>query len=259
MDLLYQHYGKEERPFIDQVLGWINQVDNKYTPYLSGFLTPREKMIVEQLVNRYDHLNVDFQGGYPNCERTRALIMPEYYEQMGNEFNLTLFNINFPLKFANISHGKILGTLISTGIHRDRIGDIISDGQYWHVIVDQAIRAFLQTNVRKIGNVGVSLEVIDFDEILSSNEEWETKTIIVSSLRLDNVISSIYNISRQRAKDAIAAGLVKMNFVEMDRADTVVKENDIVSLRKYGRAWIHSIDGKTKKDNIRLNVSVLKR
>lgn len=254
---LYQHYGKEEQSFIDQVFGWMQIVENRYSPYLSNFLTPREALIIKQLVAGNDLLEVYFEGGYENAERERALIVPPYYEFLSSDFNLCLLNLKFPVKFADISHGKILGTLIGSGIDRERIGDIISDGQAWHVIVDDTIKAYLISNVKKIGNVGVQLEEIDLADILESNEAWDTITVISSSLRLDAMVSNVYNISRQRAKDQINAGNVKKNFMQMDRADGEVKINDIVSLRKYGRFWIQSIDGVTKKDNYRLTVNVL--
>ena len=95
--------------------------------------------------------------------------------------------------------------------------------------------------------------------MLKSNEQWKTETIIASSLRLDTLLSKVYNFSRQRAKTAIQSGLVKINFVEMERPDVIVGVNDIVSLRKFGRFWIESVDGTTKKDNYRLTINILER
>ncbi|MFK8242300.1 MULTISPECIES: YlmH/Sll1252 family protein [unclassified Facklamia] len=256
---IYQHYGKEEKSFIDQVFGWMQQVENRYVPYLSGFLTPREAMITEQLVATNDDLSVSFNGGYENAERKRALIVPSYYEPSFADYNLCLLEVKFPVKFAEITHGRILGTVLSTGIDRQRIGDIMTDGTYWQLILDDTISEFIKTNVTKIGNVGVHLENIEIDSLLTSNEQWEITTIISSSMRLDALLSKVYNISRQRAKEAVAAGYVKMNFAEMSRGDIEVKLNDIVSLRKYGRFWVKSVDGVTKKDNYRLTVHVLSK
>lgn len=254
---IYQHYAKEEKGFIDQVFGWMQQVENRYIPYLTGFLTPREAMIVNQLVASNDDLNVVFSGAYKNAERQRALIIPPYYEWSEQDFKLAIYNIKFPIKFADITHGRILGTLTSTGINRERIGDIITDNEAWHVILDDSIKNYVQTNVTKIGNVGVHLEEIQAADLLTSSETWEIKTVISSSMRLDALLSKVYNISRQRAKDAIATGDVKMNFVPMERGDIEVRLNDIVSFRKFGRFWVTSVDGITKKENYRLTVHVL--
>lgn len=254
---VYQHYRKEEQPFIDQVYGWMQQVENRYSPYLSVFLTPRQAMIVEQLIGDSETILLQLFGGYEGAERKRALLYPAYYEPNHDDYETFALQIIFPAKFANISHGKILGTLIGAGIDRERIGDIITDGDSWHVIVDFGVKEYFKQNVTKIGNVGVRLEDLDFADLLESSETWETRTVIASSLRLDTLLAKVYNFSRQRAKDSVSSGMVKVNFMEMDRSDVTIGENDIVSLRKSGRFWIESIDGTTKKDNYRLTVNVL--
>lgn len=255
---VYQHYGKEERAFIDQVFSWMQEVENRYSPYLTEFLTPREVMIVQQLVTSHDDLGLQTSGGYDRAERQRAFIYPSYYQVEVSDFQIVLLKVKFPSKFADISHGKILGTLLATGIERGRIGDIVTDGQGWQCLVDQGMATYLINQVTKIGNVGVHLEKLDLDDILESQEEWENETVISTSLRLDNLISKVYKISRQRAKDAISSGLVKVNFMTMDRSDYELKVNDIVSMRKKGRFWIKSLDGMTKKENYRLNIDILK-
>lgn len=255
---IYQHYRAEEQPFIDQVYGWMQQVENRYTPYLSVFLTPRQAMIVEQIVSSNEELELSMFGGYEGAERNRACLYPPYYEPQLADYQVAPLKIVFPSKFSNITHGKILGTLIGAGIERERIGDIITDGEDWHVLVDENVKDYFKAHVTKIGNVGVRLEDISFEDLLTSSESWETITVIASSLRLDTLLSKVYNFSRQRAKDSVSSGLVKVNFVEMERSDIQIGVNDIVSLRKYGRFWIDSIDGVTKKDNYRLTVNVLK-
>ncbi|MGO4936711.1 RNA-binding protein [Fundicoccus sp. Sow4_H7] len=256
-ETVYQHYRREEAAFIDQVFSWMQQVENRYTPYISNFLTPREALIVTQLVNTNEDIDLAFDGGYDDAERKRACLYPNYFEPTYDDFKVSALNLNFPVKFANITHGRILGTLISTGIERDRIGDIITDGERWHILVDQTMEDFLIQQVTKIGNVGVKLEPMDKGDLLTPIETWQTVTVISSSLRLDALISKVYNFSRQRAKDSIAAGLVKVNFVEMERGDALIGVQDIVSVRKFGRFWIQSVEGVTKKDNFRLLVNVL--
>lgn len=254
---IYQHYRTEEQEFIDIVFGWLQQVDSSYAPYISVFLTPREQLIVKQIVQSHDEIEVLFNGGYEDAERKQAVIYPPYYEFDESDFNITAFNIKFPVKFGNLTHGRILGTFISSGIDRERIGDIITDGEFWHAVVDSSISDFLVEQVTKIANVGVQLEVIPLVDLLVSEEQWEERLIIASSLRLDTLLSKVYNFSRQRAKTSVSSGLVKVNFVPMERPDVEIGVNDIVSLRKFGRFWINDIEGMTKKDNYRLNMRVL--
>lgn len=256
---VYQHYRQEERVFIDQVYNWIIQVENYYAPYLSHFLTPRESMIVTQLVGNREDVKLRLFGGYDGAERVRALLFPSYYDVTKADFDFAAINIVFPMKFAQITHGRILGTLISTGLDRSRIGDIITNGVDWHIIVDNTMKHYAITNVTKIANVGVRLEEIALVDLLHPVEEWESKTIISSSLRLDTLVSNVYNFSRQRAKDAVDSGIVKVNFVPMERSDFIVGEQDIVSVRQYGRFSIDEIEGFTKKDHYRLKVKILSK
>lgn len=254
---IYQHYRPEEEGFIDTVLGWLQWVENRFSAYLSPFLTPRQAMIVSQLVGTNEDVKVAFWGGCEGAERKRALIYPQYYEVNEASFEIQAININFPLKFGQLTHGRILGTFTSTGVDRDRTGDIITDGTSWHVIVDASMTEFYMSNITKIANVGVHLEPIASDEIIQSDESWESVFLVASSLRLDTLLSKVYNFSRQRAKNAIAGGQVKVNFIEMTRPDVVIGVEDIVSLRHYGRFWIKQVQGMTKKDNYKLQVNVL--
>ena len=37
-----QHYSLDERPFLEKVRGFCQLVDDRYSPYLTDFLNPRE-------------------------------------------------------------------------------------------------------------------------------------------------------------------------------------------------------------------------
>lgn len=43
MQEVYQHFRKEEQPFIDSAQSWITQAEETYTPYLTDFLDPRQQ------------------------------------------------------------------------------------------------------------------------------------------------------------------------------------------------------------------------
>ncbi len=89
-------------------------------------------------------------------------------------------------------------------------------------------------------------------------DEWEIEVITSSSLRLDSLISSIFHISRQRSKDMIKSGLVKVNFVMAERGDSLLQEDDLVSVRRFGRFQLKQLMGMTKKNNYRIQIKILK-
>ncbi len=256
---IYQHFRKNEGPFIDEVYGFIETVENQYAPYLTTFLDPRQAFILETIVRQSDEVSFQFYGGYENAERKRCLIYPSYFEPKEEDFNLTLYEVNYPTKFVTLSHGKILGTLMSSGLKREYFGDIITDGSRWQFFLANEVENYILQQITKIGSVGVRLEERKHEDVLTANETWEIETTTVSSLRLDTVISAVFNISRQRSKELVEQKKVKVNWTENDRPDFELELLDILSIRKFGRIQIRKIDGPTKKEKLRIELGVLRK
>lgn len=256
---VYQHFRNEERPFIDTVSDWVEQVQMQYAPYLTDFLDPRQAYIAETLIRQESELKFLFYGGYEAAERVRCLIYPDYYQPTTDEFDIQLFEIHYPVKFATLGHGRVLGTLLGTGVKREYFGDIISDGENWQVFVAKEVASYVQLQVDKIGKIAVRLEERPYTAILRPLDAWTSEKTTVSSLRLDTIISSVYNISRQRSKQLIESGKIKVNWTEVTRPDFLLDLLDIVSVRGFGRIQIQDMEGMTKKEKIRLSLGVLRK
>lgn len=256
---VYQHFRKEEHTFIDMVGDWIETVEDQYAPYLTEFLDPRQAYIVQTLVSEGTDLSLSFYGGYEAAERKRALIYPNYYVPKREEYDLVLYEIIYPIKFIELTHGKILGTLMSTGVKRSSFGDIISDGERWQVFITKEVANYVAAQVDHIGRVKVRLEERDYTDLIQPKDGWTEEKATTSSLRLDTVISTVYNISRQRSKDLINVGKVKVNWAVNEKPDFPLELLDIISVRGFGRIQIRQIDGKTKKGKIRLTMGVLRK
>ena len=56
MEHLIQHFRKDEQPFIEQVVGWQHEVEDRYAPRLTDFLDPRQRFIVASIIGQYDTL-----------------------------------------------------------------------------------------------------------------------------------------------------------------------------------------------------------
>lgn len=257
MQEVYQHFRREEQPFIDNVQSWITQTEETYTPYLTDFLDPRQQYIVEMLVGKKGEVHVSFYGGYEEAERKRAIICPEYFEPKQQDFEIELMEVNYPSKFASLSHGKVLGTMTGTGMKRELFGDILFDGLRWQFLLAANIASYVQTQISKMGNVSVRIEPKMYTDLILPIDTWTIVHDTVSSLRVDTVIASIYNISRQRAKELVTSGKVKLNWAIMERPDFELGILDIVSVRGYGRIQIQAIEGKSKKDKWRVAFGVL--
>lgn len=258
MDGIYQHFRAEEYAFIDKILGITMQVENEYTPQLTDFLDPRQRFITETVIGGYEQINVQFFGGVAHAERRRALIYPDYYTPTEADFEIALFHIRYPVKFTTLTHQKILGTLMSLGMKRDIFGDILNNGTEWQLLVESTMKDYLTLQLEKIGKVNVMLEETELANAVYAPVIWEEMGLTVSSMRLDVIISNAHHISRQKAKQLVVAGLVKVNWKTVENPDFECEEEDVLSARGYGRVKVLSTGGRTKKDKIRIEIGYLK-
>ncbi len=251
---LYQHFRKEEHAFIDQVLEWKQIVENQYSPKLTDFLDPREQEIVKQVIGTNGEILVDFFGGKDGLERKRALLYPTYFESNEADYNLSFFEVKYPVKFVTVDHRKVLGSMMSLGLKRSKFGDILTQDEVIQIVVAKEIADYVRMNLTAVGRATISLSEISPTDLHDVNEDWTEQTVTVSSLRLDVVLSSILNVSRQKAQSLIESGLVKVNWKKIEQSSFECKETDVLSVRGYGRSKLHSIEGKTKKEKWRIIV-----
>jgi len=256
---VYQHFRKDEHPFIDIVSNWIEQVEMQYAPVITEFLNPREMFILQSIVGKRDDVLISFFGGFDNSERKCAILYPSYYEPTESDYDIAVYQIKYPIKFGNLTHGKILGTLMSTGIKREYVGDIITNGAEWQFFIKCSVANYVAQQIDKIGAFGVKFDEIGWQDILTPTDEWLEENITISSLRIDNIISTVYNISRQRAKLMIESKKAKVNWTEIERVDFPVDYLDIVSVRGLGRVQLMETMGNTRKEKLRLKIRVLRK
>lgn len=257
MKPIYQHFREEEQPFIDNVSDWIKKVEDQYRPHLTDFLDPREQYIVETLTGERDDINLSLYGGVENAERKRALLYPEYFTPEISDFEIILYNINYPSQFAEFSHGQILGALTSSGLDRKVFGDIQNQGDEWQFFTQENIGEYVRYNVHQIGKINIRMDEIPLDEAFVIEDEWEYKETTVTSLRADNLVSAAFNLSRKNVKDLISTEKVKLNWKVINRPDITIEVNDVLSVGGYGRLQLQDILGQSKKGKEIVQLGVL--
>jgi RNA-binding protein YlmH len=251
---IYQHFRPEEREFIDQVLNWKDYVDNAYTVKLTDFLDPREQHILKTIIGENGSSKYQFFGGLSDTERKRALIMPDYFIPTQEDFQITLFEINYPTKFVTIEHPKVLGTLMSLGLKRGKFGDILIKDDRVQFLVSREINDYIKNNLESIGRATIQLKEIELEKAIIPENTLLEQSVTVSSLRLDTIISGVLNISRQKSLNIIHQGLVRVNWTLIENPSFECDTGDLLSVRGFGRVKILSIEGKTKKEKWRIIV-----
>jgi RNA-binding protein YlmH len=251
---IYQHFRPEEREFIDQVLEWKQSVEDNYVAKLTDFLDPRLQQIVHLIIGDSTDIRCHFFGGVENAERKRALLFPEYHIVDQNDYQVSILEVEYPKKFVTIEHREVLGSLMSLGLKREKFGDILFEGDRIQIIVAKEIHSYLGLQLTSIGRAKISLKKIQNNEVVKVENKWNEEATTVSSMRLDTVISALYNISRQKSQVLIEQGLVKVNFATTLKTSFECHEYDMISVRGYGRTKIITIEGKTKKEKWRIIV-----
>lgn len=243
----------DERLLISKAQDSLRIAEKQYIPKTLGFLNPYEKRLIQREVLPAAGMNMIFDGGYEQAERTMLVCYPEYCDFSQEEY-LCLLKCQ-GRELSGLSHRDYLGSLMGLGITRENIGDILVTDDGGYIFVKQEMAEYILQNLTKIGRRGVHIE-----KCLPSNvtlPEREVKEVrgTVSSLRLDAVLSTAICLSRGKTADLIKAGLVEVNWENVQDVSAGVKEGDIISARGYGRMELSDIGGLTRKGRYSITVS----
>ncbi|MGJ9460614.1 RNA-binding protein [Oceanobacillus sp. CF4.6] len=256
---IYQHFRKEEQPFIDQVLSWKEQVELTFQFKLTDFLDPREQQIVEMLIgSNNEELKLYKDGGGSEAERKRIVIAPFYEEMSDRMFQLTLLEATYQHKFTTLEHRDVMGAFMSLGVKRKKLGDIVVGDGIIQIVLAEEIASYITMNLTSIKNANVTFEEKPLSHLKQENEKWVESEKTVSSLRLDAVLKEIYHISRKDAASFIQKLQVKVNYKVVEDGKFQLQEGDLISLRGKGRSKLTEIKGLSKKDKVRITIAILK-
>ncbi len=232
--------------------------ENRNTVEVCDFLSESDLNKASEMLKYLKKINFISFGGYTESERKLLIFLPEYYSEEDVINNPKLADISFieikPDKFdkdnADLSHRSCLGALMSLGIERDKIGDILSNKFKAEVVIKSSIRQYIIENLTKVGRFKVTVQNIERISLFDKVELVEYTDTVVS-MRLDAVVAAAFNMSRSDSSEAILHGCVSINGVHIQKASHIIRENDKISLRGKGRIIIKSTDGFSKKGRIR--------
>ena len=220
--------------------GLINNVLGKHEEVLTDFLDPGERDILKKIAQT--EVCLQSFGGYANAEKKRVFITEDWDTIAPSSYQITVFNVEYPQKFACLSHSAILGSLANAGIETSTFGDIITDGNgRWQFFAKSELKDFFQHEITYIGKTKVRIRPSLNQKVIIIDDESEMLNAIVSSLRLDAVLASITHESRQQIKANISNNLVKLNWHSVKDFNIMVDEDDVLSLRHFGRCKITDI------------------
>ena len=244
---------------------------------VSPYLTPREAKYARiHLSARMRNGTAVLWGGYPEAERVRVFILPDYTEGLVNPEALaahpvaalseaglddladTLRDAVCPFfvkgsGFRDLTHRDYLGSVLGLGLERDAVGDIlIPDAHNAILLTDTRVGDFLKVSLEKVATDTVKVSSVPEGTSLAGTRRLRPISDTVASQRLDCVVAALCNLSREKAQLAVKAGTVELDYEAEEDCSATVDAPAVISVRGYGKFAVHAFDGTTKKGRIRL-------
>lgn len=187
-----------------------------------------------------DYFKVEANGAYDEADR-RILAFNNLYCY---EYPFTCIKIINKSKFKNLCHKDYLGALMSLGIEREKLGDLRVVDNYAVVPVYEDITNYVISSLESVGKCPVDVLAISNEELPES--AFEELIINIPSLRIDNYVAKLANVSRSKALELIQSNKVSVNCCKIKEKSQDIQENNIITISGVGKFRTGEIVGSTK-------------
>ncbi len=236
---------EEEKKFLAKMEDVFSSVRRKNILKYTAFLNERQQVLCQILSQQNRDQSISAFGGYDGAERVVICVMADYDSPEFLEFPIVPITIKYR-KQDSLSHRDFLGALMNLRITRESIGDILVSEGGAVLFVSSAVAPIILDEIVKIGRVGVEC-IRGITIPLPPNHEFKEISDTVASLRLDCVVASGYNLSREKAANLIRSGQVVVNSINCENVSQIVSKGDKISAKGYGKFLLEDIGGLSKK------------
>lgn len=215
-------------------------IDSLYNKGYTNFLTGKDLMQVKSKLSKNEYKIYE-----PFEECSKVILYKKTIP------DIKLYKI---VSKVELRHQDILGTIFSLGLKEDTFGDITKYQDSFYIFLLPHLVDYFKYNLVEIKNN--KIELVEEDITITDNfkQEYIIKEYIVSSLRIDNVISAITNNSRNQVLDKFLNKEILLNYEEDIKPTRTLRENDIFSIRKHGKYKFSKIIKTTKKGGLIIEV-----
>src|SRR5574344_598965 len=199
---------KEERILASKIIDKFVKCENSNYLTLTCFLDIYEKEIAVNILNK---LSASYYVYSPLADTSRFVIFifPSYLEDVTSEVyeNISCIKVIPPRNYV-FTHRECMGSIYSLVIKREMIGDIFVTNNVCYFFTFKSQEKYIFQNFTNVSNYEVTLQNIDIlgQEIKKININFKNIQLTIPSLRVDVILSSIFNISREKMKSKIESG-----------------------------------------------------
>ncbi len=252
----------EKQILISKIKDKINFCKNRNSVEYTDFLDISQKSLVLDLLKQEKFNNYIINDGRNEFDRNIIIFYPDKLEK--REAIKYYKEIVCFLKIENnkqekYEHRIYLSGIMKLGIKREKFGDILVDENGASIIILKELSEYVCNELKmlkRFQNSSISIQSVDKLEI--KEPEFEKISIIVHSLRIDNIVSEIAKCSRTKAKEIIEEGVVFVNNKQEMKISKLLNLGDIITIRRKGKFIFEKIENKTKKDNLILSLKKYK-
>ncbi|MEM9090804.1 MAG: photosystem II S4 domain protein [Cyanobacteria bacterium P01_F01_bin.53] len=247
----------ENKEALTRIIDRAEQAIRTWEPVATDFLSPPELFEAQAMFKQLADIHFVASGGYPQAERQRMIIARSEIPFDENPVPLSALSIAGNFLFDTASHRDFLGSLLGTGLVRDKVGDIIVLGERGaQAIVVPELVDFLTRALVQVRSVSVKTQPIELSELRVREPRKKEITTVEASMRLDAVASAGFGMSRSKMADMITKGDVRVNWKPITQSSKTVETGDLIAIRGKGRLEIGDV-AITKKERYRVKLTRL--
>lgn len=211
----------------------INKLKNTGNTF---FLDPKE---LRELT--YKLKKGDYSIYYPYKDSEKNIVY------ISNIPEVLLYEIKIKIE---VRHQDILGTMYSLNIAPELFGDILLIDNRYFIYILPIVRNYFESNFLMVRNSSVELVQLDVDYLKDYERKYESIELIVSSNRIDTIVSSIIHTGRSNINDLIKKKEIMLNYEYLKELSYKLKENDTFSIKRIGKFKYKGVLKRTKSNNI---------
>lgn len=238
----------DDKLFLSKLDDAVYLCDKRQSAVFLSFMSERKQALAEDYLRSIRFDRYRFFGGYEGAERKLLGLFYDDEEPFPAEPVVFTFR-----KSDKLTHRDFLGSLMSLGIERETVGDILVEDGRCVVFVKSELKDYITSQISKIGRTGVKVSELREGE-LPQGRGFDETVYTVSSLRLDNVVAALAGLSREKTKNLILSGLVTLNYIECTNISKALSEGDVLTIRGKGKFVLHGVIGETKKHRMRISI-----
>ena len=211
-----------------------------YTTGSTFFLDPKDLMSIKGKLKKNEY-NIY----YPYKDSEKVIL----YKNNIPEVLLYEIIIKVPVR-----HQDILGSIYSLGIDSELFGDILIIDNHYYVYILPIVRNYFESNFLIVKNSHIELKELDIDFLKDYERSYKKIELIVSSNRIDTVISSICHTNRNNITDMIKKREILLNHDFLKNSSYKLKDNDTFSIKRVGKYKYNGIIKNTKSNHFIIEV-----